>query len=188
MCWSGEASTVLASIGMAGTAYAAYKKEPFSLWISLGYFSLMETLQAYTYTVINQCSLPSNQVATLLGYLHIAFQPFFINAVSLYFIPQDVAKRLYKPVYCVCFACTIYLILQLYPMQAPVDMKPGSKVNMPVSPYNLRMSITSGPTVPDKTGNFQLLPVVSSVRVTVLGLVRGIVLAVAAVMAYILWI
>ena len=32
--------------------------------------------------------------------------------------------------------------------QAAVDMKPGSNVNMPVWPYSLRMSITSGPTVP----------------------------------------
>ncbi|CKS77474.1 Uncharacterised protein [Mycobacterium tuberculosis] len=32
--------------------------------------------------------------------------------------------------------------------QAAVDMKPGSYVNMPVCAYSLRMSITSGPTVP----------------------------------------
>ena len=48
MCWSGEASTVLAVVGFAGTAYAAYKKEPLALWLCLGYFTLMEALQAYT--------------------------------------------------------------------------------------------------------------------------------------------
>src|SRR5882757_4267919 len=103
MCWSGEASAVLAGIGLASTGYAAYKKEPFSLWISLGYFSLMEALQAYTYTVINQCSLPGNQIATLLGYLHIAFQPFFINAVSLHFIPDQARARIAPVVYSLCF-------------------------------------------------------------------------------------
>jgi len=73
MCWSGEASTALAVVGIATTAYAAYKKEPAVLWITLGYFSSMELLQAFTYTVIDDCSSPSNQIATLLGYLHIAF-------------------------------------------------------------------------------------------------------------------
>jgi len=28
MCWSGEASTVLATIGLSSTAYFYYKKEP----------------------------------------------------------------------------------------------------------------------------------------------------------------
>lgn len=82
MCWSGEASAVLAVVGIGTTAYAAYKKEPAPLWMALGYFSSMELLQAFTYSVIDQCALPSNQIATLLGYLHIVFQPFFINMLS----------------------------------------------------------------------------------------------------------
>jgi hypothetical protein len=126
MCWSGEASAVLASVGFASTAYAVYKKEPFSLWVALGYFSLMEILQAYTYTVIDKCTLPGNQIATLLGYLHIAFQPFFINAVSLYFIPKNVADRIHRPVYTLCFVCTIFLIIQLYPMQSVGTCEVGS--------------------------------------------------------------
>jgi hypothetical protein len=115
MCWSGEASAVLATMGFATTAWAAYKKEPMALWISLGYFSLMEALQAFTYSVINHCELPSNQIATLLGYLHITFQPFFINAVALYFIPDAVRKRIAMPVYALCFVGAIFMIIQLYP-------------------------------------------------------------------------
>jgi hypothetical protein len=49
MCWSGEASAVLAVVGIGTTAYAAYKKEPAPLWMALGYFSSMELLQAFTY-------------------------------------------------------------------------------------------------------------------------------------------
>lgn len=115
MCWSGEASAVLATAGIATTAYAAYKKEPAALWIALGYFSLMELLQAFTYSVIDQCGLPSNQIATLLGYLHITFQPFFINAVALYFLPASVRKRIYIPVYILCFAGAIFTLIQLFP-------------------------------------------------------------------------
>jgi Family of unknown function (DUF5765) len=115
MCWSGEASAVLATIGLGATAYAAYKKEPMQLWVTLGYFSLMELLQAFTYSVIDECALPSNQVATLLGYLHIAFQPFFINALALYFVPKDIARKVAPWVYAFCFLSAIVMILQVYP-------------------------------------------------------------------------
>jgi hypothetical protein len=115
MCWSGEASAVLAGIGIATTVYAAYKKTAAPLWLALGYFSLMEMLQAFTYTVIDQCSLPSNQIATLLGYLHIAFQPFFINALSLYFIPRALAVKFTPWVYTFCFFSAIFMIIQVYP-------------------------------------------------------------------------
>lgn len=117
MCWSGEASTVLATIGLASTAYFYYKKEPAALCAALGYFSLMELLQAYTYTVIDQCDNPANQVATLLGYIHIAFQPFFINAVSLYFIPAAIRQKIAPSVYFVCLIATVCLLLRLYPFE-----------------------------------------------------------------------
>lgn len=115
MCWSGEASTVLAAIGLGSTGYFYYKKEPPALCFALGFFSLMEALQAYTYTVIDQCDDPGNQVATLLGYIHIAFQPFFINAVSMYFIPEKVKEKITPMVYTVCFIATVCLLIRVYP-------------------------------------------------------------------------
>ena len=117
MCWSGEASAVLATIGLSSTAYFYYKKEPAALCAALGYFSLMEVLQAYTYTVIDECDNPANQIATLLGYIHIAFQPFFINAVSMYFIPEKIKKQISAPVYFVCFVATVCLLIRLYPFE-----------------------------------------------------------------------
>ncbi|MDD4615939.1 MAG: DUF5765 domain-containing protein [Alphaproteobacteria bacterium] len=115
MCWSGEASAALATAGFCGVAWAAYKKEPVSLWICLGYFSLMELLQAFTYSVIDQCGAASNQIATLFGYLHISFQPFFINAISMYFVPKGISKRIAPAVYAFCFFSAIFMLLQLYP-------------------------------------------------------------------------
>ena len=113
MCWSGEASTVLATIGLSSTAYFYYKKEPAVLCAALGYFSLMEVLQAYTYTVIDDCNSPGNQIATLLGYIHIAFQPFFINAVSMHFIPENIKNKIAPSVYFICFVATVCLFLSL---------------------------------------------------------------------------
>lgn len=115
MCWSGEASTVLAAVGIGTTVYAAARKEPTPLWAALGYFSLMEVLQAVTYLVIDDCSNPTNQIATYLGYLHIAFQPFFGNALFMHFIPDDIRRRIQGPVYVLCAVSALFMLIQLYP-------------------------------------------------------------------------
>lgn len=117
MCWSGEASTVLATIGIAGAGYSALKRnpEPAALWGCLLYFSSMEALQAASYAVLNQCDAPLNQVLTLLGYLHITFQPFFINGVALYFMPKELSSRIAPWAYTACFVGALSMLLQLYP-------------------------------------------------------------------------
>ena len=117
MCWSGEASTVLAATGIAGAAYSALKKdpEPLALWVCLLYFASMESLQAVAYSVLNQCDSPLNQMMTLFGYLHITFQPFFINAVALYFMPKASAKIVQPWAYFFCFVSAIVMLIQLYP-------------------------------------------------------------------------
>lgn len=126
MCWSGEASAVLAIVGVATTGYAAYKKEPPQFYIPLAFFTLMEILQAFTYSVIDQCGLPSNQIATLLGYLHIAFQPFFINYLCLYFVPKKVSEKIAPFVFAACFAATILMLLKLYPFSWAGACQPGT--------------------------------------------------------------
>lgn len=115
MCWSFEASATLATLGFAATGYAAAKREPPALWVPLGYFSIMEGLQTYAYLVLNDCAQPGNQLVTYLSYLHICFQPFFINALSLHFIPQPVARRIAPWAYALCFASSLVMLTQLYP-------------------------------------------------------------------------
>jgi len=115
MCWSGEASAVLATVGLVSTAYVAIKGEDKRLWLPLGYFSLMEVLQAYTYTVIDDCSNPNNQLATLFGYLHIVFQPFLINLMSLYFVPKEVREKVEFWVFAALLVCAFTMIVSIYP-------------------------------------------------------------------------
>ena len=115
MCWSGEASAVLATAGLASTVYVAYKKEDKHLWLPLGYFSLMELLQAFTYVYIDSCGAPANQILTLLGYLHITFQPFFINMFAMHFIPKRVKEKIEDWVYAICFVGAIAMLIKLYP-------------------------------------------------------------------------
>ncbi|MDP9126682.1 MAG: DUF5765 domain-containing protein [Pseudomonadota bacterium] len=126
MCWSGEASGVLAAIGIGSAIYSAAKRLHPTLWGTLGYFSLMELLQAFTYSVIDQCALPANQILTLFGYLHICFQPFFINAISMHFLPQDAWRQTVRlPAYIVCFSCAIVMLLQLFPLSGCGHCIPG---------------------------------------------------------------
>ncbi len=117
MCWSGEASAVLAVTGFASTAYFYKKGESRVLCSALAYFSLMELLQAYTYTVIDECLNPRNQVATFLGYMHIAFQPFFVNAVAMYFIPAKLRRRISSVVYTLCFVAAVIFMMRIYPFE-----------------------------------------------------------------------
>lgn len=117
MCWSGEASAMLATTGFVSTAYFYRKGESKTLCAALAYFSLMELLQAYTYSVIDECLNPRNQIATFLGYMHIAFQPFFINAVALHFIPQNVRRRIAPAVYMFCFAAATIFMMRIYPFK-----------------------------------------------------------------------
>lgn len=115
MCWSGEASGVLAAAGFGTAAYVAWKGESKELWVPLTYFAAMELLQAATYIYIDQCDLPPNQILTLLGYLHIAFQPFFANMVAMYFIPEQVKQRIQVWVYTLCAVSAIAIMIKLYP-------------------------------------------------------------------------
>lgn len=157
MCWSGEASTILAAAGLSGTAYFFHKKEPAELCYALGFFSLMEALQAYTYTVINQCDSPGNQIATFLGYLHIAFQPFFINAVALYFIPPAVRAKISTFVYTVCFMATICLLVRLYPFDwAPACYELKSRFVLFSQHWDAFISPFCGQTICSVSGNWHI--------------------------------
>ncbi|BCG65992.1 MAG: hypothetical protein methR_P3864 [Methyloprofundus sp.] len=115
MCWSGEASGVLAAVGLGTAAYVALKGESKELWIPLTYFALMELLQAATYVYIDDCSSPQNQILTLFGYLHIAFQPFFVNMVAMYFIPESVKLRIRTAVYTLCAVAALAMIVKMFP-------------------------------------------------------------------------
>ena len=80
MCFSQSGSLI---IGLTGLCFSLYISNTYSMSrtyasIGIAYFSLMEILQFFQYQVIDDCTV-YNERLTLLGYLHICFQPFFIN-------------------------------------------------------------------------------------------------------------
>lgn len=114
MCWSAGVSIAMVGAGAVATAVLAARKQPQAIWLTLGYFTVMEALQAFGYAVVDQCSLSSNQAITLLSYLHIVFQPFFINAFAMELVPGPVKARLRRGVYLCCAASSAVMLVQLY--------------------------------------------------------------------------
>lgn len=115
MCWSLEASVAVTAVGVATSVFSYVRKDPPAIWATLGYFTLMEGLQAGSYSVIDACGAPANQTLTVLSFLHICFQPFFINLISMSFIPDSVRLRIQPAVYGLCAVNAAIMLAQLIP-------------------------------------------------------------------------
>ena len=107
----------MVGIGAVATGVVAARGQPRAIWLALGYFTVMEALQATGYAVVDKCGTPSNQAITLLSYLHIVFQPFFINAFAMELVPGPVKARLQRGVYLCCAASSAVMLAQLYPFE-----------------------------------------------------------------------
>jgi hypothetical protein len=117
MCWSATASITMVAIGAVATGVTAARGEPRAIWLALGYFTVMEALQTAGYAVVDQCGTTSNQSITLLSFLHIVFQPFFINAFAMELVPSPVKARLRLGVYLCCAASSAAMLAQLFPFE-----------------------------------------------------------------------
>lgn len=126
MCWSIEASAAIGVVGAVTAAVGRARGEPRAIWLTLSYFTGMEALQAVSYLVIDACGSPTNQLLTWLAYIHIAFQPIFINLISMSFIPAEVRQRIAPAVYALCIGSAAFMFLQLAPFGWMVPCNVGS--------------------------------------------------------------
>lgn len=128
MCWNATATATMVGLGAVATIVSARRGDRTVVPLTLGYFTAMEALQLAGYAVIDQCGSPTNQSVTLLSILHIAFQPFIINA----FI-QDFCRTRLKPgtlvaVYTVCALSSVTMLMQLYPFSWATPCQPGANL------------------------------------------------------------
>jgi len=112
-----EASVAMAAAGTAVTIISARRGQPVAFWGVLGFFTLMEVIQAASYPVLGQCQNPANQWLTRLAYLHISLHPFAFNALAMQMIPADIRARIRLPVHALCTAATAYTLAQLIPFE-----------------------------------------------------------------------
>jgi hypothetical protein len=115
MCWSMEATVGMVALGTVATAVAIRQEQPAAIPASIAWFTLMEALQVAGHATADDCALPANQVATVLSYLHIAFQPFFINAFAMALIRGTVRPAARIGVWAICGLSATSMLLQLYP-------------------------------------------------------------------------
>ena len=115
MCWSLTATVTVTGLGVAATGLAIVKGQPRAIWATFGYFTAMEALQVAGYIVIDECGSTSNQAIALLSFLHIVFQPFFINAFAMELLPSTVKEKIMRWVYLCCALSSVVMLAQLYP-------------------------------------------------------------------------
>ncbi|MEM7497023.1 MAG: DUF5765 domain-containing protein [Pseudomonadota bacterium] len=125
MCWSETASVAMVGIGGAATALAIVRDEPRAIWLTLGYFTAMEGLQAVGYGVVDACGTPANRAVTFLSYLHIAAQPFFINAFAMALVGGAVSTAMRRGVWLGCAISMLVMLAQLPPIDALGRCRPG---------------------------------------------------------------
>jgi len=93
MCFTQEISGAFAIL--MWTYAFMWKTGPIGARICVAYFALMETLQSAQYSWINLCDNPINKFLTVLGFIHLAFQPFFVNLFLGSFMNK--AQKRYLP-------------------------------------------------------------------------------------------
>lgn len=115
MCWSPAASVVLGVAGVTTAGISAKRGVTKDLTIPLAYFSLMEFIQFFGYSSINQCALPSNQFFTIVSFIHVAFQPIFFNMIYMASTRPAVSKRVRRWVYAASLFVTALLLVKIVP-------------------------------------------------------------------------
>jgi len=126
MCWSASVSVAMVGLGAAATVVTARRGEPRAIWMTLGYFTVMEALQAAGYAVVDQCGSPANQSLTLLSYLHIVFQPFAVNAFAMAIIASPPGARARRWVWLFCALSAAVMLAQLVPVERLGQCRPGT--------------------------------------------------------------
>jgi hypothetical protein len=126
MCWNVEASVAMVGVGAVVTTTTYFRGDPPAIWITLGFFTLMEALQVAGYAVVDQCGTPANQSVTILSYLHSAIQPFFINAFAMELVPVAVKNRVRYYVFGACALSSIVMFAQIIPSASLGSCLPGS--------------------------------------------------------------
>jgi len=112
--------------GAIATSVVVVQGHPRGIWMPMAYFTLMEALQAGGYTVVDECGASGNRAITLASYLHIVFQPFFVNAFMMELIPVEVKERIRKGVYGLCSLSAAVMLAQLAPIEWAGVCQPGA--------------------------------------------------------------
>jgi hypothetical protein len=116
----------MVALGAGATLWTLRRGDPPAVPAAAAWFTLMEGLQVAGYAVVDQCGSPLNQSVTLLSYLHIAFQPLFINAFAMALIAGGVSAWMRTAVHIIGGASAAVMLLQLYPFEWAGSCRAGT--------------------------------------------------------------
>lgn len=117
MCWNAPVSLAIGAAGIATAGVAHARGESKMITAPLVFFSLMELLQYASYWYIGACTLQANTLLTQISYVHIAFQPIFMNMVMMYSAPP-ISIRIRTIVFALCGVSTIAMLIKIVPTGA----------------------------------------------------------------------
>lgn len=83
MCFTQISSLAFSFVGFSMALYSLIKLKNTMLFAGVFYFSLMELLQFFQHFWIDECSSSINRGLTVVGYLHVCFQPLFTNILCM---------------------------------------------------------------------------------------------------------
>src|SRR6056297_303223 len=126
MCWSVTATAAMVALGGGAATVSYLRCDPPAIWLTLGYFTFMEALQLGGYAVIDQCGTPANRTVTWLSYLHIAFQPIFINAFALELVPAAAKARARVWALGLAALSTLIMLAQIAPLPGVGPCRDGA--------------------------------------------------------------
>lgn len=116
----------MVGLGAVATVVTIKRGDPPAIPAALVFFAVMEGLQWWGYQSIGQCSLPSNRWATILSYVHIAFQPVFINAFALALVAPAASPRTRAWVMGLAGLATALMLARMMPNALAGACVPGS--------------------------------------------------------------
>jgi len=82
MCFDQKSSFGFSAVGLFLAWYVHHYTSNTKLAIGVFWFFLMEFLQGFQYFFINDCNNTWNQILTLLGFIHICYQPYFTHIIN----------------------------------------------------------------------------------------------------------
>ena len=109
MCFNQPMSFGMALFGLCTSLYMY--KETRSLRLSSGmfFFFTMEFLQGIQYFYIDQCDTTINKVLTVLGFIHICWQPFFSQFICSALAGDKIERAKYNVILGMCAIGAIWL-------------------------------------------------------------------------------
>jgi len=82
MCFDQKSSFFFSAVGLYLAYYVHSRTSNTRLAIGIFWFFLMEFLQGFQFFFIDDCSNWWNQALTLLGFIHICYQPYFTHIIN----------------------------------------------------------------------------------------------------------